>query len=73
VWSTAKHGAQPYDKCPLSILGIPSSLNFAVMGGVILIGVIVDQQWSRYRERRQTRVAARDTSAAAPLAERKAE
>jgi len=43
------------------------------MGGVILIGVIVDQQWSRYRERRQTRVAARDTSAAAPLAERKAE
>ncbi len=57
----------------VNLLGIPSSLNFAVMGGVILIGVIVDQQWSRYRERRQTRAAARDTSIAAPLAERKAE
>ncbi|TIW16949.1 MAG: ABC transporter permease, partial [Mesorhizobium sp.] len=29
----------------VNLLGIPSSLNFAVMGGVILIGVLVDQQW----------------------------
>ncbi|HEX5078133.1 MAG TPA: ABC transporter permease, partial [Geminicoccaceae bacterium] len=28
----------------VNLLGIPSSLNFAVIGGVILIGVIVDQQ-----------------------------
>jgi len=28
----------------INMLGIPSSLNFAVMGGVILIGVIVDGQ-----------------------------
>ncbi|HKX83690.1 MAG TPA: hypothetical protein VJL58_05700, partial [Pyrinomonadaceae bacterium] len=27
----------------VNLLGIPSSLNFAVMGAVILIGVIVDQ------------------------------
>ncbi|RUV61552.1 ABC transporter permease [Mesorhizobium sp. M5C.F.Ca.IN.020.29.1.1] len=36
----------------VNLLGIPSSLNFAVMGGVILIGVLVDQQWAVYRERR---------------------
>ena len=28
----------------VNILGIPSSLNFAVMGGVILLGAIADQQ-----------------------------
>jgi ribose transport system permease protein len=33
----------------VNLLGIPSSLNFAVMGGVILIGVIADQQLVRYR------------------------
>jgi ribose transport system permease protein len=27
----------------VNLLGIPSSLNFAVMGAVILIGVIADQ------------------------------
>src|SRR3954447_9829052 len=31
----------------VNLLGIPSSLNFAVMGGVILIGVIADQQLLR--------------------------
>ena len=36
----------------VNLLGIPSSLNFAVMGGVILIGVIADQQLVRYRTRR---------------------
>ncbi len=33
----------------VNLLGIPSSLNFAVMGGVILIGVIADTQFARYR------------------------
>ena len=31
----------------VNILGIPSSLNFAVMGGVILLGAIADQQLAR--------------------------
>ena len=35
----------------VNLLGIPSSLNFAVMGSVILIGVIADQQFARYRQR----------------------
>jgi ribose transport system permease protein len=35
----------------VNLLGIPSSLNFAVMGTVILIGVIADQQFVRYRAR----------------------
>jgi len=33
----------------VNLLGIPSSLNFAVMGTVILIGVLADRQFSRYR------------------------
>ena len=37
----------------VNLLGIPSSLNFAVMGGVILAGVLADDQFSRYRERRR--------------------
>ncbi len=28
----------------VNILGVPSSLNFAVMGGVILLGTLADQQ-----------------------------
>ena len=36
----------------VNLLGIPSSLNFAVMGSVILIGVIADQQFDNYRKRR---------------------
>jgi ribose transport system permease protein len=36
----------------VNLLGIPSSLNFAVMGSVILVGVIADQQFDRYRQRR---------------------
>lgn len=35
----------------VNLLGIPSSLNFAVMGSVILIGVIADQQVSKARMR----------------------
>ncbi|OQM73662.1 ABC transporter permease [Manganibacter manganicus] len=43
----------------VNLLGIPSSLNFAVMGGVILIGVLADQQWSVFKTRRVITVAAR--------------
>jgi ribose transport system permease protein len=39
----------------VNLLGIPSSLNFAVMGGVILIGVLADQQFASYRIRAQNR------------------
>ncbi len=42
----------------VNLLGIPSSLNFAVMGGVILVGVLVDQQWSAFRARRRIAEAA---------------
>ncbi|UJW77314.1 ABC transporter permease [Rhizobium sp. SL42] len=37
----------------VNLLGIPSSLNFAVMGAVILVGVIADTQFLAYRERRR--------------------
>ncbi|MDJ0387899.1 ABC transporter permease [Roseomonas sp. E05] len=37
----------------VNILGIPSSLNFAVMGGVILLGVIADQQLGRRKQKAQ--------------------
>jgi ribose transport system permease protein len=43
----------------VNLLGIPSSLNFAVMGSVILIGVLADQQWTSFQERRRTQDAAR--------------
>ena len=33
----------------VNLLGIPSSLNFAVMGSVILLGVIADRQFSKRR------------------------
>ena len=36
----------------VNLLGIPSSLNFAVMGSVILIGVLADTQFAEYRKRR---------------------
>jgi ribose transport system permease protein len=36
----------------VNLLGIPSSLNFAVMGAVILIGVLADQQFKDFRQRR---------------------
>jgi ribose transport system permease protein len=39
----------------VNILGIPSSLNFAVMGTVILLGVFADQQ---LQKRRETAIAA---------------
>ena len=36
----------------VNLLGIPSSLNFAVMGSVILIGVLADTQYAEYRKAR---------------------
>jgi ribose transport system permease protein len=40
----------------VNILGIPNSLNFAVMGTVILLGVLADQQLQA-RRRRQVSLA----------------
>jgi len=45
----------------VNLLGIPSSLNFGVMGTVILVGVLVDQQWGVFRQRRRIREAAKMT------------
>jgi ribose transport system permease protein len=39
----------------VNLLGIPSSLNFAVMGAVILFGVLADQQFVLFRARSQAR------------------
>ncbi|HET6621639.1 MAG TPA: ABC transporter permease [Dongiaceae bacterium] len=39
----------------VNLLGIPSSLNFAVIGGVILIGVLADQQLMRRQRARQAK------------------
>ncbi len=39
----------------VNLLGIPSSLNFAVMGGVILLGVLADVQLKRLRSGRRAR------------------
>lgn len=47
----------------VNLLGIPSSLNFGVMGTVILVGVLVDQQWGVFRQRRRIREAAKMTLA----------
>ncbi|MDR3470851.1 MAG: ABC transporter permease [Devosia sp.] len=50
----------------VNLLGIPSSLNFSVMGGVIIVGVLVDQQWGLFRERRRTVEAAKAQPKHAP-------
>ncbi len=50
----------------VNLLGIPSSLNFAVMGTVILLGVMIDQQWGYFRERRRIEEAARKGAAQQP-------
>ena len=39
----------------VNLLGIPSSLNFAVSGSVILFGVLADQEYSKYRKRQELR------------------
>jgi ribose transport system permease protein len=43
----------------VNMMNIPSSLNYAIMGGVILLGVLVDQQFDAYRTRRRIADAAR--------------
>ncbi len=53
----------------VNLLGIPSSLNFAVMGGVILIGVTLDQQWGAFSDRRRRARAARSGSAVRGLSD----
>jgi ribose transport system permease protein len=50
----------------VNILGIPSSLNFAVMGSVILLGVLADQQLQRRREAAVAVAAQRGRPAAGP-------
>ena len=50
----------------VNLLGIPSSLNFAVMGAVILIGVLADQQLVRYRRYATARRASAQLEEAAP-------
>jgi len=52
----------------VNLLGIPSSLNFAVMGSVILIGVLADTRFSKYRERRRQDAMAQAHSASPPPA-----
>ena len=52
----------------VNLLGIPSSLNFAVMGTVILIGVLADQQFSQYRQHRAA-AHGRQRAAGASVAE----
>lgn len=49
----------------VNLLGIPSSLNFAVMGSVILVGVLADQQFDAYRRRRAA-AQVPDTGTVAP-------
>ncbi len=55
----------------VNILGIPSSLNFAVMGTVILLGVLVDQQLQQRRARQLASVS-RPSARLAPAGQRKA-
>jgi ribose transport system permease protein len=43
----------------VNLLGIPSSLNFAVMGAVVLIGVLADQLFQRRSERQLARQSGR--------------
>ncbi|WP_428537397.1 ABC transporter permease [Rhodopila sp.] len=51
----------------VNILGIPSSLNFAVMGTVILLGVFADQQLQKRREASVARAVQRGHPAATPV------
>jgi ribose transport system permease protein len=47
----------------VNLLGIPSSLNFAVTGSVILLGVLADTQLGAYRARKLAAAGARGTEA----------
>ena len=50
----------------VNLLGIPSSLNFAVMGSVILLGVIADQRFADFRKQRAARTSQRAHASRAP-------
>ena len=52
----------------VNLLGIPSSLNFAVMGTVILIGVLADQHLQKLRAARQARAVPAAAGAAPAVA-----
>ena len=52
----------------VNLLGIPSSLNFAVMGSVILVGVLADQEYTQFRKRREISRGPVDASGRAPVA-----
>ena len=53
----------------VNLLGIPSSLDFAVMGAVILIGVMADQILTERRNRRQVSMMRESTKGQLPAAE----
>jgi ribose transport system permease protein len=50
----------------VNLLGIPSSLNFAVMGTVILLGVLADQQLQKRRAQRVAMAALQARETAVP-------
>ena len=54
----------------VNLLGIPSSLNFAVMGTVILIGVLADQYLTKRGHRTKAAKERQETTAPAPLLDR---
>ena len=51
----------------VNLLGIPSSLNFAVMGTVILVGVLADQQLQQRRARKVAMAGQRAAGVATPV------
>jgi len=51
----------------VNLLGIPSSLNFAVSGSVNSISVLADQEYADFRERRERLRRLADGGAAAPV------
>jgi len=53
----------------VNLLGIPSSLDFAVMGAVILIGVMADQILTERRNRRQVALMRESTKSELPATE----
>jgi ribose transport system permease protein len=53
----------------VNLLGIPSSLDFAVMGAVILIGVMADQILTERRNRRQVTMMRESTKGQLPATE----
>lgn len=53
----------------VNLLGIPSSLDFAVMGAVILIGVMADQVLTERRNRRQVAMMRESTKREIPATE----